>query len=568
MRNRKWMAVLLAGVTVLSTGCGLVQEVIRYGLHADNSPVVIETEGAKTELTAPDPQMYSEPVELEAAYEALSGAAMDTGAMMPMPAWNTEEYSYREENGWMSTAASPFSTFAADVDTASYANLRRMILRGEEIPEGAVRIEEMVNYFHYQYEGPKEGEPFGVTTQIAPCPWNPDTQLMLIGLKTQEADLDELPPSNLVFLIDVSGSMDEYNKLPLVQRAFRLIAENLGPRDRVSIVTYASSDEVVLEGASGDKKARITEAVEDLMAGGGTDGSRGIITAYEIAERYFIEGGNNRVILATDGDLNLGVTDESSLTRLIQEKKESGVYLSVLGFGTGNISDTRMEALADNGNGNYSYIDDIAEARRVLVSEMGGTLFTVADDVKLQVEFNPAMIKGYRLIGYENRTMAAEDFADDEKDGGEIGAGHSVTVLYEIAGTGSAQEIPAVSSRYGTETDEAGDTAATDEAAEAGKEAAPAADEWLAVNVRYKEPGGSESSLLVYPVTEDAVSSEMSEDLSWAAGVAQAGMLLSGSAYAGDSSFAQIHDRLSALESVRGDEYREEFLYLLTRLER
>ena len=556
MKRKILLALMLAAVMASSSGCGLYLDYRLQGRLPET-----ETGGTTDE---PDILLFPsagekdviDDVVFTAEYEeCLDGWYAGSAEAWPGIPWNTEEYSYTKENGWRSAAASPFSTFAADVDTASYANLRRMILGGTKVPPDAVRIEEMVNYFKYDHEGPKEGEPFGVTAQIAPCPWNEETQLLMIGLKTAEPDLGELPPSNLVFLIDVSGSMDEYNKLPLVQRAFRLLAENLGPQDRVSIVTYASGDEVVLEGARGDEKERITEAVEDLMAGGGTNGSAGITTAYEIAEKYFIEGGNNRVILATDGDLNIGVTDEGSLTRLITEKKESGVYLSVLGFGTGNISDTRMEALADNGNGNYSYIDDVAEARRVLVSEIGGTLFTAADDVKLQVEFNPAKVRGYRLIGYENRLMDAEDFADDTKDGGEIGAGHCVTVLYEIAGPGSAQEIPEVSGRYSAQEAET----------EAGEEG-PGEDEWLAVNIRYKDPGTAKSRLMVRPVTDSDVSAEMSSDLSWAAGVAQTGMLLSESEYAGTSSYENIRERLEEIDGVRSDPYREEFLYLLLRL--
>ena len=539
-------------------------------------------------LTEPDGEYgyWEEDVAFDAyEYEAATGAFYDPGLYgnsiaygeVSVPDWNTEEYSYYEDNPWMSVQASPFSTFAADVDTASYANIRRKILRGERIPEDAVRIEEMVNYFRYNYSQPEGSEPFSVTTEIAPCPWNEDTELLMIGLQAkgmegilsdssdvseptgsraarprEDLDMSERPASNLVFLIDVSGSMDEYNKLPLVQRAFRLLAENLGENDRVSLVTYANGDTVVLEGVSGGEQTVITDAIEDLVAEGGTNGSAGIQTAYELAERYFIEGGNNRVILATDGDLNIGITDEGSLTRLIQEKAKSGVYLSVLGFGTGNISDSRMQALADNGNGNYSYIDDIAEARKVLIDEMGGTLFTVAKDVKLQVEFNPAAIKGYRLIGYENRIMAAEEFADDTKDGGEIGAGHQVTALYEIARVSSNQEIPEIDSRYGGQQSE--EVSTTD------------VSELLALNIRYKEPDGDESTLLTYPVTDAAASTTMSENLSWAAGVAQVGMILRGSEYLGDTTLETVQSRLEGLESANSDDYRKEFLYLITKL--
>ena len=346
---------------------------------------------------------------------------------------NTEEYSHIEENGFQSVSLSPLSTFAADVDTASYANLRRMLLEGADVPADAVRIEEMINYFHYDYPEPEDGEPFSVSAELTPCPWNGDNTLLRIGLQAPQPDWEAMPPANLVFLIDVSGSMNQSNKLPLVKQAFLLLTENLRSTDTISIVTYASRDEVVLSGAGGDDPAAIQTAIENLTAGGSTAGARGIQTAYDLAEEHFVPGGNNRVILATDGDLNVGVTSEGELTRLIEEKKESGVFLSVMGFGDGNLKDNKLEALADHGNGNYAYIDSLLEAKRVLVEEMGGTLFTVAKDVKLQVEFNPEHVKSYRLIGYENRLMDAEDFADDTKDGGEIGAGHRITVLYELS---------------------------------------------------------------------------------------------------------------------------------------
>ena len=464
--------------------------------------------------------------------------------------WNTEEYKFMMENQWMNTKTSPFSTFAADVDTASYANIRRYLLGGKQVPRDAVRIEEMINYFSYDYPEPKEGEPFSVTTEIAPCPWNEDSELLMVGLKAKDIDMKDRTPSNLVFLVDVSGSMYSDDKLPLVQRSFRLLCEELQEGDRVSIVTYASGDKVVLEGASGEDKLKINEAMEDLRAGGGTNGSAGINTAYEIAEKYFIKGGNNRVILATDGDLNIGITDEGSLTRLIEEKAKSNIFLSVLGFGTGNISDTRMEALADHGNGNYSYIDGIAEARKVLIQEMGSTLFPVAKDVKLQVEFNPNKIKGYRLIGYENRVMAAESFADDTKDGGELGAGHRVTALFEIAKVGSKQDVQEVESKYSS-------TGADSDA--------DWANEYLTVNVRYKEPEGDKSTLLSYPVDASSESDSMSENMAWAAGVAQFGMLLKDSEFKGTTTISEIKGRLGDLRSARNDDYRQEFIYMLGR---
>ena len=502
--------------------------------------------------------------------EALEAApAYDMGAMQskvmvnrgdvdgmseyPYVDWNTEEYKYFTENDWLSPKTAPFSTFAADVDTASYANVRRMLTRHQTVPADAVRIEEMINYFHYDYAQPKDGEPFSVTTEMAPCPWNENSKLLMVGINAKELDTSKVPNSNLVFLIDVSGSMDGEDRLGLVQRSFKLLCEELKPGDRVSLVTYANGSSVVLEGVSGDDKAKIRDAIEDLFASGGTNGGEGIQSAYRLAEKYYIEGGNNRVILATDGDLNIGITDEGGLTRLIQEEAKTGVYLSVLGFGWGNISDTRMEALADNGNGNYSYIDSIAEARKVLIEEMGGTLFTVAKDVKLQVEFNPALVKGYRLVGYENRLMAAEDFADDTKDGGEIGAGHQVTALYEVALKDSKQVIPEVESRYGADASDA--TTATS-----------FADEYLTVNVRYKEPDGDTSKLLVYPVTAVNDREQMSENMSWAAGVAQAGMLLRKSEHAGSSDIKTVLERMEKLGMAK-DSYGKEFLYLFSMAE-
>lgn len=480
-------------------------------------------------------------------------AASSIDSDIEVQSHNTEEYGYIKENSFLSVKANPFSTFAADVDTASYANIRRMILSGEKPPADAVRLEEMINYFSYDYPQPQGGEPFSVTTELAPCPWNEETQLLLIGLQAEKMPEDMLPASNLVFLIDVSGSMSDANKLPLVKRAFLLLLENMTANDRISIVTYASSDAVIIDGASAEEKTEIMTAIENLEAGGSTHGSKGIETAYELAEKHYISGGNNRVILATDGDLNVGITSEGELARLIQKKKESGIFLSVMGFGTGNIKDNKMEALADNGNGNYSYIDTIDEARKVLVEEIGGTLFTVAKDVKLQVEFNPNVVKGYRLIGYENRLMSAEDFSDDSKDGGEIGAGHRVTALYEIVKADSAYEIPELDSRY-DQDNENKDSQDLE------------SSEWLAVNIRYKEPDEDSSRLLVYPVTDAMLHQTMSENMSFAAGVAQFGMILRESEYLGTTTLEDVRIRLETLPSVSEDEYKQELLYLMDKV--
>lgn len=462
--------------------------------------------------------------------------------------YNTEEYSTIEENPFMSVAISPLSTFSADVDTASYANLRRMIQNGytsADIPSGAVRTEEMLNYFTYDYDGPKKGEPFGVTATISECPWNENAELLVLGLQTEAIDFSDAPDSNLVFLIDVSGSMYDDNKLPLLKQAFGMLIDNLGEKDRVSIVTYASYNEVVLEGVPGSEKDTILDALNGLEAGGSTNGGEGIMTAYALAEKYFIKGGNNRIILATDGDLNVGITSESALHDLVEEKRETGVFLSVLGFGMGNYSDTNMETLADYGNGNYAYIDSVSEARKVLVEEMGATLVTVAKDVKLQIEFNPAVVAEYRLIGYENRTMAAEDFDNDEKDAGEIGAGHSVTVVYEIItcenAQGSGEEL-----RY-QETHLS--------------ELALNSDEWMTLSIRYKEPDGDVSKLLEYPIGADDYTQRPSDDFIFAAAVAEFSMVLRGSEYLGDGSCEDVLDMLDDINL--NDEYKEEFYHLV-----
>ena len=468
--------------------------------------------------------------------------------------WNTEEYNSIGEIGYQSVANSPLSTFSVDVDTASYSNLRRMIEDDydlEGIPAGAVRIEEMLNYFSYDYNLPDGDEPFGVTTVIGDCPWNEDAKLLQIGLKTEEIDFSQAPDSNLVFLLDVSGSMNSDDKLPLLQRSFALLVEELTEKDRVSIVTYAGSDRVVLEGVSGDEKSTIIEALESLKAGGSTNGADGIETAYRLAEEYFIEGGNNRVILATDGDLNVGVTSESALEALVTEKKESGVYLSVLGFGTGNIKDNKMETLADKGNGNYAYIDSLSEAKKVLVEQMGATLVTIAKDVKLQIEFNPAYVAGYRLLGYENRMLQTEDFDDDTKDAGEIGAGHMVTALYEIIPVGSAQEVPRTELRYQESQGNAG--------VENG--------EWLNISIRYKDPESDESKLCAYPVTEDAYMPQPTEDFYFAAAVAEFGLLIRDSQYKGDASFENIRELLKQVDTD-ADEYKDEFVYLVRKLQK
>lgn len=458
-----------------------------------------------------------------------------------------EEYEKAEENGFYITGVQPLSTFSADVDTASYANIRRMIEDGyalSEINPDAVRPEEFINYFSYDLNYPKRGEMFGVTTEIAPCPWNKDHQLMMVGMRTEAIDMSEAPDSNLVFLLDVSGSMSDDDKLPLLQESFKELVNELGEKDTVSIVTYASGVETVLKGAKGNEKDKICSAIDELYASGGTNGEGGIQRAYQLAEAYFIKGGNNRVILATDGDLNIGISEPDELEKLITEKKENGVYLSVLGFGTGNIKDNNMERLADCGNGNYAYIDSLFEAKKVLVEEMGSTLLTIAEDVKLQVEFNPDRVNAYRLIGYENRMLEASDFHDDSKDAGEIGAGHSVIALYEIIPTGSRDEISLKYQGGGGET---------------GK--SRYSDEFATVSVRYKEPGKSQSKLKSYVADEDDFTKAPSDDFVFASLAAEFAMILSDSPHKGTATLEGIMEEYDTLDI--DDEYKEEFYYLV-----
>lgn len=541
MNSMKKLAALMAVVTSVSTltACGDAMDTSGSDYAMNNE------KGA---------QHYTEAAIAAEDYESADDEAMppemnsvDNSDIQQ----NDEEYNYIKENGYTAVSSAPLSTFSADVDTASYTNVRRMIDDGMDVPPDAVRIEEFINYFDYDYTDPADGEPFAVHTELSDCPWNDETELLMVGINTKgfDAVLDERPAMNLVFLIDVSGSMYDDNKLPLVQKSFSMLTDNLTAADRVSIVTYAGSDEVVLEGADGNDRKKILRAINDLEAGGSTAGAAGINTAYDIAQKYFIDGGNNRVILATDGDLNVGLSSESELTRLIEEKRESGVFLSVLGFGTGNYKDNRLEALADYGNGNYSYIDSEKEAKKVLVDEMSGTLFTVAKDVKFQLEFNPANVKGYRLIGYENRVMAAEDFNDDTKDAGEIGAGHSVTVLYEIVPADSKMELGESELKYASDSE------------------GVMGDELLTVNIRYKEPEGSESKLLTYPVNKSLYSDKMSADMNFASCVAEFGMLLRNSRYIGDVTYKDVSAQLSKYD-YSDDDYKDEFIYLVNTMKR
>jgi Ca-activated chloride channel homolog len=466
------------------------------------------------------------------------------------PGHNTEAYDQIVENPFKDVVGNPLSTFSIDVDTASYSNMRRFLNQNALPPKGAVRIEELVNYFSYDYSPPDGEDPFSAHVEVAACPWNTKHRLARIGLKGWEMKKDERPASNLVFLIDVSGSMEPENKLPLLRRAMKLLVKQLGESDQIAMVVYAGSSGLVLPSTNGDNQQTILEALTRLKSGGSTNGGQGIQLAYDTAVANFIDGGINRVILATDGDFNVGVTDESQLTTLIEEKAKTGVFLTVLGFGMGNLKDGNLEKLADKGNGNYAYIDTMSEARKVLVEEMSGTLVTIAKDVKVQVEFNPAQVKAYRLVGYENRVLAAEDFNDDTKDAGEIGAGHTVTALYELVPRGVEIELPNVDPlKYQKPVKPSG---------------AADSDELLTLKLRYKQPDGETSKLLVFPAVDDGKGfGKASPDFKFASSVAGFGMLLRDSEYKGKASFDRV---VKWAEAGMGDDlhgHRAEFMELV-----
>ena len=454
-----------------------------------------------------------------------------------------EQYDRFDDNPFMEVAKQPLSTFAIDVDRASYANVRRFLQQGRTPPRGAVRIEELINYFPYDYPDPDDG-PIAVNAEVAPAPWRREHQLVRIGLQAKRVRVDHLPPSNLVFLIDVSGSMQSADKLPLLKTAFRLLVQQLRPEDRVAIVVYAGRAGVILESTSGARQQRILAAIDGLEAAGSTAGGAGLRRAYAVAAEQFIAGGNNRVILATDGDFNVGESSDEEMVDLIESKRKTGVFLTVLGFGQGNLQDAKMQKLADHGNGNYAYVDNLLEAQKVLVQELGGTLYAVAKDVKVQIEFNPARVAAYRLIGYENRMLAARDFNDDKKDAGEMGAGHSVTALYEIVPAGGGHGAPDPL-RY--------------QPASAVREPT-ASQELLYVKVRYQAPDGDRSELISLPVTQ--TTDDPSTDFRFQAAVAEFGLLLRDSKHKGEAHWSSVVNGAQKSLGTDPGGYRAEFVRL------
>jgi Ca-activated chloride channel homolog len=464
--------------------------------------------------------------------------------------WNTEEYNTIHENIFHDAIKDPLSTFSIDVDAASYSNIRRFINNGGRPPKDAVRIEEMVNYFDYDYDQPEGKDPFAVITEISTAPWNSKHKLVHIGLQGKRIPTENLPASNLVFLIDVSGSMDEQNKLPLLKSSLKMLVEELRPQDHVAIVVYAGAAGLVLEPTAGSDKKKIIEALDRLEAGGSTAGGAGINLAYATALEHFKQGGNNRVILATDGDFNVGESSDESMERLIESKRKDGIFLTVLGYGMGNYKDSKMEILADKGNGNYAYIDNITEARKVLVNEFGGTLFTIAKDVKLQIEFNPSYVKAYRLIGYENRMLKSEDFNNDKKDAGELGSGHTVTALYEIIPVGVESEFFKIDElKYQTSKIDP---------------AAKQSDELMTIKLRYKKPDEDSSKLIVHPLKDtNLMLSKTSDNFRWSAAVAGFGMLLRESEYSKDFTYDDVARLAQGSRGEDKEGYRIEFINMV-----
>ena len=538
MKNINKVLIIVLITTLLISGCS-------SGIRQNSSVGTDSLNGLSEGISQKSSIRFGAKDDLVLTMNQAIPMDIDSSMSLYQSEFNTEDYSYIEENTFKNPKNNPLSTFSIDVDTASYSNVRRFLMNSEIPPKDAVRIEELINYFNYDYIDPDAEHPFSVNTEIAKCPWNKNNLLVKIGLKGEDIPKENIPSSNLVFLLDVSGSMNAPDKLPLLQSAIKMLANQLTEKDKISIVVYAGASGVVLDSVSGDDKIKIMDAINSLNAGGSTNGGEGINLAYKIAKQNFIENGNNRIILATDGDFNVGISSNGELTRLIEEKRNEGIFLTVLGFGTGNIKDTTMETLADKGNGNYAYIDSILEAKKVLVEEMGSTLFTIAKDVKIQVEFNPNIIEGYRLVGYENRKLNDEDFNDDTKDAGEMGAGHTVTAFYELIPITSNEEIKNIDDlKYQETVIKKND------------------EEIMTVKLRYKDPDKNSSKLLEKIVKTNDIVSNPSEDYMFAVAVTEFGMILRDSKFKGNST---IDDVISLAKYNKGNDYsgyRSEFIKL------
>jgi Ca-activated chloride channel homolog len=485
---------------------------------------------------------YSKPVNRRR--ESTSGNTSHLIAYDDMPGYNfnTESYDVINENTFKDVLHNPLSTFSVDVDRASYANVRRFLNQSQKPPIDAVRIEEMINYFDFDYPQPQNGVPFSVTIEGGVCPWNESHELVMIGLKGENLNEQQIPANNLVFLIDVSGSMNAPNKLPLVKQAFKILTEQLRPQDRVSIVVYSGAVGVILESTPGNQKTKINHAIDGLTAGGYTSGGEGIVTAYRIARENYIPKGNNRVILASDGDFNVGVSSDAELVRLIEEYRDYGVFLTILGFGMGNYKDSKFEKLSNAGNGNYAYIDNILEANKIFGVELWGTLYTIAKDVKIQVEFNPAKVQAYRLVGYENRLLNKEDFNNDKKDAGDIGCGHTVTAIYEIIPAGKEASLPDVDPLKYQQTN------------------IVRSNELMTVKIRYKNQKEETSKLIEKTVYHNQL--KMTDNLLFASSVAEFGMLLRNSEFKENSSFSALIARAKQSKGKDEHGFKAEFIKL------
>ncbi|MCB0499484.1 MAG: von Willebrand factor type A domain-containing protein [Cyclobacteriaceae bacterium] len=550
-QGKYFIEVPLSGGILAFTRVGFEKKEVKVG-GSPTVDVVLSRQRADVAQAEADKDSEALPAKKSSQHSlgyALESAPAYYQERQPLD-WNTEEYDAINENIFHSAMQSPLSTFSIDVDAASYSNVRRFINNGQQPPRDAVRIEEMINYFSYDYPAPEGRDPFAIYTEVSSAPWNPAHRLVHIGLQGKKVPTEHLPPSNLVFLIDVSGSMSSANKLPLLKASFKLLVKQLRAQDRVAMVVYAGAAGLVLPSTSGACKEQLMEALDNLQAGGSTAGGEGIQLAYKVAKENFIADGNNRVIIATDGDFNVGESSNAAMERLVEAKRNEGVFLTVLGYGMGNYKDSKMEILADKGNGNYAYIDNILEAQKVLVNEFGGTLFTIAKDVKLQVEFNPAKVQAYRLIGYENRMLRHEDFNNDKKDAGDLGSGHTVTALYEVIPVGVEDKFYKMDSlKY--------QSAATNPYARASKEL-------LTVKFRYKDPKENSSKLIVRALEDKgAPLSRASDNFRWAAAVAGFGMVLRGSEFSEGMTIEQI---LRLAQNARGDDregYRLEFINLI-----